>query len=553
MNSKRILTAASVVVLVALTGACSNNKATTASSASAVNKEYQSKLRALEEREAALMAKEQSLASQSSVVQEAPAAPAHAMTASGDTLLPPNAKPGECYARIWLPPKFKTITEKVLSKAEGERLEIIPAKYQWGSEKVLVSEASEKLVGVPATYGTTSDRMLVQEEDTFWTFGTGGVKSAKGANGKRADANRLNIARTSGVPESASVGQCFAEYYKPAKFGTTTEKVLKSEATQKVQVIPAKYGTVTEKILVREASEKLVQVPAQYKNVTEKVLVKPAHTTWKVSECSGGACFADGQPVNKVSGSRDRIDHATGEIMCLVEVPAQYKTVTKRVMVTPPTTKRTAIPEQYKTVTVRKMTAPPQEKILETPETYQTVTKRSKVQDSATYWCEVAGRGGSGSCSAGSGGRATGDAFCLNSTPAKYKTITKRVLKTPAGTKRIAIPAQYKSVKVRKLVQPAAEKRIAIPAKYQTVTRREQTAEGQMEWRTVLCAANMTRGKIMEIQKALKAQGHYRGPIDGVVGSLTIKAMNSFQGKKGLTVSRFLTTQTVEALGVNPR
>ncbi|HHJ18786.1 MAG TPA: hypothetical protein ENJ84_02975, partial [Gammaproteobacteria bacterium] len=325
----------------------------TTAGASAAEKQYEAKLRALEAREAALNSKSQQLSSQaqklssresslaaasaasaSSSASAASAAPAP-VAYSGDALLPPNAKPGECYARIWEPPKFRTVTEKILKKGEGERLEVIPAKYEWTTERVLVSEASERLTPIPATYGTESERIQTRDAETFWTFGTSGVASARGANAKRADSNRLNIARTSGVPENARVGQCFAEYYKPAKFGTTTEKMLKSESTQKVIVTPAKYGTQTERILVQEASEKLIQVPAKYKTETEKVLVKAPYTTWKVSECSGGAC-QPGVVANRVSGSRDRIDRATGEIMCLVEVPAQYKTVTKRVMVSPP-------------------------------------------------------------------------------------------------------------------------------------------------------------------------------------------------------------------------
>ncbi len=554
MNSTRIMTAASVALLVAMTGACSNNKATTsAASASAAEKEYEAKLQALQEREAALASKESSLSSResamSSSAQQAPAA----VVASGDSLLPPNARPGECYARVWLPPKFKTVTEKVLAKAEGEKLEIIPAKYEWTTEKVLVSEPAEKMIAVPPTYKTLTDKVLVRDAETYWTFGTRGPATAKGASAKMADANRLNAARTMGLnTDNAQVGQCFAEYYIPAKYGTRTEKMLKSEASSKLQVIPAKYQNVTEKVLVKEASEKVVKVPAKYKTVTEKVLVKPAYTTWKVSECSGGACLPDQVP-GRVSGSKDRIDRATGEVMCLVEIPAQYRTITKRVMVSPPTTKRISIPAEYKTVTVRKMVTPPQERVINIPEQYQTVTKTAKISDAETYWCTVGTNGKS--CKAGSGkvGKATGDVLCLNAKPAQYKTVTKRVVATPATTKRVSIPARYKTVKVRKLVSPPAERRVTIPASYQTVTRTEKVSDGHMEWMPVLCQVNMTRDKIKEIQMALKKAGYYRGPIDGIVASQTIGAMRKFQDAKGLTATRFLTMETINALGVNVR
>ena len=309
---------------------------------------------------------------------------------------------------------------------------------------------------------------------------------------------------------------------------------------------------MTEKVLVREASEKVVTVPAKYKTVTEKVLVRPAYTTWKVSNCSGGACLPDEIP-GRVPGSKDRIDQATGEVMCLVEIPAKYRTVTKRVMVSPPTTKRIAVPAEYKTVTVRKMVEAPKERTVEIPAQYKTVTKKVKIADAETYWCPVGTNGKSCKAPSGNIGQATGDALCLLAKPEQYKTITKRVLAEPAKTKRVSIPPQYRTVKVRKLVSPPQERRITIPASYQTVSHTEKVSDGHMQWMQVLCQDNMTRQKIQEVQKALRKAGYYRGPIDGVVGTQTISAVLKFQKAKGLTPTRYLTVETTRALGVAER
>ncbi len=552
MKSTRIITAASVALLVAMTGACSNNKATTsAASASAAEKEYEAKLRALQEREAALASKESSLQAQQNAASSATQAAPEPVAMAGDSLLPPNARPGECYARVWIPPKFRTVTEKVLAKAEGEKLEIIPAKYEWTTEKVLVSEPGERMVTTPPKYKTITEKIKVRDGETFWTFSTKGPRVANNPNAKLADDRRLASARAGGANlDGASVGSCFAEYYIPAKYGTQSEKVQVKEAGTRIEVIPAKYGTVTEKVLVREASEKVVKIPAKYKNVTEKVLVRPAYTTWKVSECSGGSCLP-GEVPGRVAGSKERIDVATGEVMCLVEIPAQYRTITKRVMVSPPTTKRITIPAEYKTVTIRKMITPPQERVVEIAPEFKTVTKKVKISDAETYWCPVGTNGKSCKAPSGKVGSATGDALCLLAKPEQYKTITKRVLAEPAKTQRITIPAKYKTVKVRKLVSPPQEKRITIPASYQTVSRTEKVSDGHMQWMPVLCQVNMTRAKIKEIQTALKKAGYYRGPIDGIVASQTIGAMRKFQDAKGLTPTRYLTLETVRALGVS--
>ncbi len=63
--------------------------------------------------------------------QEAPAAPVVKAPPEVRTeLLPPNAKPGECYARVFVPPRYQTVTQRVLSRQASERVETIPAKYE---------------------------------------------------------------------------------------------------------------------------------------------------------------------------------------------------------------------------------------------------------------------------------------------------------------------------------------------------------------------------------------------------------------------------------------
>lgn len=72
----------------------------------------------------------------------------------------------------------------------------------------------------------------------------------------------------------------------------------------------------------------------------------------------------------KGRGPVEKVDHSTGEIMCLVEVPASYKTVKKTVMVNPPGTRTIDIPAEYKTVKKRVMVEPPQERTISIPAEY---------------------------------------------------------------------------------------------------------------------------------------------------------------------------------------
>jgi peptidoglycan hydrolase-like protein with peptidoglycan-binding domain len=82
------------------------------------------------------------------------------------------------------------------------------------------------------------------------------------------------------------------------------------------------------------------------------------------------------------------------------------------------------------------------------------------------------------------------------------------------------------------------------------VTR--QTSPGRYEWRGILCETNTTVDRVKQIQTALKSAGFDRGPIDGIVKSETMRAVNAFQQNRNLPVDQYLNIETVRALGVSP-
>jgi hypothetical protein len=146
---------------------------------------------------------------------------------------------------------------------------------------------------------------------------------------------------------------------------------------------------------VKPASERVEPIPFVYETVTERVLDQPAHTIWK-----------------KGRGPIEKIDFATGEIMCLVEIPATYKTITKRVLKKGPTTRTIKIPAEYKTVRRKVVATPPTTRTIKIPAKYgkikvremisaakevrtphparyETVTKRGKVTEGRMAWQEI--------------------------------------------------------------------------------------------------------------------------------------------------------------------
>ncbi len=262
----------------------------------------------LESQAAALAAREAELAKRESLLAQSSAASGNGSNSNygaGD-LLPPGAKPGQCFTRLWVPPKYDNASERILVEEASERIEIIPAKFTTSKKRVLVKEATEKLVTVPAT-----------------------------------------------------------------------------------------FKTVKERVLVKPAAKKILEVKAVYETLTERVMDKPAHTTWR-----------------KGTGPIQKIDETTGEIMCLVEVPATFKTIKKRVLktpgttriqevpavydtieksviATPPTTRKVAVPAVYKTITVTEEATPAKERRIKIPAKYATVTKRKLVKDGMMDWREI--------------------------------------------------------------------------------------------------------------------------------------------------------------------
>lgn len=285
----------------------SDSGSTVSSADSASLAELQAAQRRVNELEMVLVDRDRQLAN-----AQAESHKPHGATMTDASLFPPNPKAGECYARVLIPAKYRSVSERVLTRDAAERIEIIPARYETLEEPVLVKEASTKL-----------------------------------------------------------------------------------------EVIPVVYGEVQDRILVKPASTKIVQVPAEYETVTEQVLDRAAHTAWK----KGPAAIQTSNVLSQTTTD-------TGEIMCLIEVPAtyrsiqkrvlasparteeisipaEYKTVTKTVVKEPATTREVTIPAKYDTVTVTKLVTPAKENRVAIPAAYETINRNDKVSDESMEWRQV--------------------------------------------------------------------------------------------------------------------------------------------------------------------
>ena len=444
-------------------------------------------------------------------------ATANAQSAIDGDDLPP-ARPGQCFTKAFFPAKYTTVTERVLASEPSEKVEVIPAKYGWTTQKIKISDGTERVVTTPPVYKTVYQKMLVKPAQQTW-------RTSLSPNAPEASDTCVQSASAAGMNVSgATPGTCYYEHYIPEKYKTVTQKILAAEPTQKVIAVPAKYRTVTKKVLVSEGTERLVKTPVQYKTVREKVQIAPARTEWKKTRCEDRGCNQS-------------------EVVCLVEIPATYRTVTKQVVAKPAMTRKVKTPPVYKTVQIQELVSPATTRTIPIPAKYKTVTQTKKVADGHYTWSDASRKNAPT--------RATNQCnrICLVAQPAKYAKVPKQVVAKPASTRTIKTPPKYTTIRIKKLIQPATTRTIPIPAKYKTVTKKKKIAEGYAKWVPVVCKTSINSTMIRSVQRALKNQGYYHGPIDGVWGTESRSAVRAYQRAKGLPVAG-LSVATMESLGI---
>lgn len=180
----------------------------------------------------------------------------------------PRAAPGECWAKCYIPPEVKTVSERVCVKEASERLEIIPAEYEWVEEQVCVKPASSQLVEVPAQYETVTQTIVVEPGHTDWV---------------REDAGRC--AALTGQPGGAAACDVFCLVSHPPVEKTIQVERMVNAASVREVAIPAEFQTIRTQRLVRPASCRRIEIPAEFATVEKTVKVSDGRWEWKRVVC----------------------------------------------------------------------------------------------------------------------------------------------------------------------------------------------------------------------------------------------------------------------------
>lgn len=261
-----------------------------------------------------------------------------------------------------VPVRTEVKTTPTSIKTNPVEVKSVPVEVKPSTTTTTTATSPIKTV-VPVTTTTTVTTPVITTPD-YNTTNTTSNLDYKVASGVNED-----------VPPNAEPGKCYARCLVEDKYNYVNETVIDQPKLIKQLKLPALYKTVYDTVVVTPASTKRYTVPAEYETVREQVMVTPTTSKWVKGKADAGCLSAN---------------PADCQVMCLVEVPAVYKTIDKQILKNQAYTREQTIPMQYKIVTREVLVE--NEKIVqvETPATYKTVQKRVLVEKGGyQVWREI--------------------------------------------------------------------------------------------------------------------------------------------------------------------
>ena len=428
--------------------------------------------------------------------------------------------------QITVPATYKTVQETVVVQAASEREEPIPATYKTVSERILVKPESTRLEVIPATYKTVSEKVLATPERK-------GLKVIPAQYDDREETVEDRPATTIAkalpatfktVTERVMVKPESIAYVPLAlPMKTVREEMTLREASSRIEVTPAIYKNVTERVEVKPASTRLETIGPVFETVTERVKIADAHKEWKRGRAWIGQAldvrplkgFTIGPDNNALDGHRIDIPAVansskaaletrvlTGDntnldddVLCLVEIPAQYQTISRQVLKTAATTREVSVPAEYATVTRRVLERAASSKEVVIPGQVQTITRQiidvEKLKKQGYRFDDngdiVATPQGdrvlrasslqttkdSASKTPSAGAESGEEAYVREVvTPAQFTDVARQVLDQPARVITVEVPGTTKVVKSRVEIIPAKTEEVLIaPAVYGSISK----------------------------------------------------------------------------------
>lgn len=200
------------------------------------------------------------------------------------------------------------------------------------------------------------------------TYSGANISTQPAYTGTLTDAN-------DNLPPNAEVGKCYARCFVPDVFDFKEEMVVDKPMSYKTQTIPATYKTVFDTVIVKPASVRSEEIPAVYETVVEDIMVSPATQKWVKGVADAGCLSAN---------------PADCQVLCLQQVPAVYKKVSRKIVKTPAYRQDIPVPAEYKIVSKQVIDQPARQEQIEIPATYKKSIHKELVRKGGySEWKEI--------------------------------------------------------------------------------------------------------------------------------------------------------------------
>ena len=483
----------------------------------------------------------------------------------------PPAQPGQCFAKVNTPAKFKNAVKRVqISPAVNKRVKVRGPQYTWITKKVLARPATHRNQYIPAQYRNVTKKVLVKPAHYAWQ------------KGKTGAVTRIDH----------MTGEILCRVKIPAVYRTVTQKVLARPAQRIKRNIPAVYRTIKQKKLASPAVYRTIRTPARFVNKTYRVQTSGPRLQWKPIACKQPqrrAAVQHAQPVvrkhvpARVSAEQRQLaiefnrqqqmlhqqwlqQEAQRKRQASNPRPQQRQQVAQQRHVQPRQAQPRQIQQRRGQHNQAQIQANQQRRAQHAARERQRLAKlaqqRKLAQQARLREVQIAKQRRMAQHQANL--LAQRKAAQMRRLNAPQPSYAKPKVRRPAQVRYTPKPRQHQvkraqlAPKVRPYQQQrinAAKQRAQVQSVSHTPKQRVQQPRAPKPNRAVQQAAvndntPLTRANaVFRIQKALLQRGFNPGPVDGKLGPATVKALTAFQETKGLKTGT-LNRDTLRALSL---
>lgn len=188
--------------------------------------------------------------------------PAAAQDRTAGLTLPNDARPGTCFAPVFVPGDTRQVPRRVLVQEESEQVVITPAEYRWVEREVELETAAERIEVTPARFETQTrtviiepERRIVTVEPAVYETVTEPVMVRDSYTDWRPGCQALETVER-------AAGDVMCRVTVPAAFRDVERRVLKEPARLSTRIIPAKTEDIQVRVMVERPRRRVITIPA---------------------------------------------------------------------------------------------------------------------------------------------------------------------------------------------------------------------------------------------------------------------------------------------------